>query len=54
MADVNKLIEQFAAGVKSSTREDVTSGNLEGFKDFNLSAKPSTCLLYTSPSPRDS
>ncbi len=42
MADINKLIEQFAAGVKSSTREDVTSGNLEGFKDFSLSAKPTT------------
>lgn len=40
MADINKLIEQFAAGVKSSTREDVTSGNLDGFKDFSLSPKP--------------
>lgn len=49
MADVNKLIEQFAAGVKSSTREDVTSGNLEGFKDFNLSAKPATPRKTTTP-----
>ena len=49
MADVNKLIEQFAAGVKSSTREDVTSGNLEGFKDFNLSAKPATPRKTTAP-----
>lgn len=40
MADINKLIEQFAAGVKSSVREDVTSGNLEGFEDFSLSTKP--------------
>jgi len=49
MADINKLIEQFAAGVKSSTREDVTSGNLEGFKDFNLSAKPATPRKTTTP-----
>ena len=41
MADINKLIEQFAAGVKSSTREDATTGNLEGFEDFSLSPKPS-------------
>jgi hypothetical protein len=40
MADINKLIEQFAAGVKSSVREDVTTGDLEGFEDFSLSTKP--------------
>ena len=40
MADINKLIEQFAAGVKSSVREDVTTGALEGFEDFSLSTKP--------------
>ena len=40
MADINKLIEQFAAGVKSSVREDATTGNLEGFEDFSLSSKP--------------
>jgi len=47
MADINKLVEQFAAGIKSSVREDVTTGDLEGFKDFSLSAKPKTSRRNT-------
>ena len=45
MADINKLIEQFAAGVKSSVREDATTGNLEGFEDFSLSSKPKAAFV---------
>lgn len=50
MADINKLIEQFAAGVKSSVREDVTTGDLEGFEDFSLSTKP-TLKTKAAPTP---
>ena len=39
MADINKLVEQFAAGVKSSTREDIEKP-LEGFEGWSASGKP--------------
>lgn len=52
MADVNKLIEQFAAGVKSSTRDDIDKP-LEGFENWsatgNASKKAASTPKDTTP-----
>ena len=35
------------------TRQDAERIEVEWFRRYNLLTKPNTCLLYTSPSPRD-